>query len=115
MKKVFALAVLTIALFTLERAFAGPFLVCDPQSGVTHYTLTLGESSVVTPAEPDGSLKYDVGQLPSGNTSGTVRAGAPYTLGGAPQEAMEWSPAVPFDLGKPATPRPPPNFRLGAQ
>lgn len=114
MKKVYVLAVLTLLLFTYASVSAAPFLVCDPQAGVTHYSLTLGGNAVVTPAQTDGSLRYDVAVLPAGNTSGTVAAGRPYTMGGAPQEAMEWSSSVPFDLGKPATPNPPPNLALRA-
>ena len=45
--------------------FAGPFLVCDPQSGVTSYTVEIGQGANIStqigiPAQPDGSLRLDL-------------------------------------------------------
>ena len=42
--------------------FAAPFLVCDPQEGVATYNVYQDGAEIATevPAQPDGSLKYDL-------------------------------------------------------
>ena len=55
-------------------AFAAPFLVTDPQSGVVGYEITgLGEP-VSYIAQPDGSLKYDLASVNNGTYTLTVAA-----------------------------------------
>ena len=56
------LSVIIILVLWVSTAYAGPFLVCDPQNGVLTYdvyadgTLIIGDH----PAEQDGSLKYEL-------------------------------------------------------
>lgn len=48
---------------------ATPFLICDPQAGVTEYQLTIdGTDKGMFPAETDGSAKIELSQfnLPDG-------------------------------------------------
>jgi len=52
-----------IALFLGNTlAFAAPFLVCDPQAGIEYYTVLQDGAEIATdvPAQPDGSLRYDM-------------------------------------------------------
>jgi hypothetical protein len=56
-------------------AYCAPFLVCDPQAGVTLYRITLDPFFIVPiPAQPDGSLKVDLVGIPSGTHSIAVAA-----------------------------------------
>jgi hypothetical protein len=66
---------LVIAFMLLSSAaFAAPFIVCDPQSGVVGYEITgLGEP-VMFVAQPDGSLKYDLASVNSDTYTLTVAA-----------------------------------------
>lgn len=54
---------------------AAPWLVCDPQKGVTHYEVTFnnGEPEEVV-AQADGSLKYDVANVPVGGNTVSAKA-----------------------------------------
>lgn len=56
-------------------AYGAPYLVCDPQAGVTSYHLT-GPAWVPTTvaAQPDGSLKMDVSTAFVGTNALTVAA-----------------------------------------
>jgi hypothetical protein len=58
---------LVIAFMLLSSAaFAAPFIVCDPQSGVIGYDITgLPNGTVSYIAQADGSLKYDLAAIPS--------------------------------------------------
>ena len=51
----------TILCFLLmaSTAFAGPFLVCDPNSYATSYEIS-GDITANPQAESDGSLRYDL-------------------------------------------------------
>ena len=72
MKKLMMLVVGLV--FLGGTAFAAPFLVTDPQSGVVGYEITgLGEP-VTFVAQPDGSLKYDLASVNSGTYTLTVAA-----------------------------------------
>ena len=53
--------------------FATPFLVSDPQSGVTSYQIT-GWSETNVVAQSDGSLRMDVASASVGTTPLTVKA-----------------------------------------
>jgi len=54
-----------VSLMWLMMAFvchAGPFLVCEPQTGVDAYELEINGAIVASdiPAEADGSIRYDL-------------------------------------------------------
>lgn len=72
MKKIFLLTLGILLMSTLS--FANPFLVCDPQPGITGYKLTgppWVPATVI--AQADGSLKIDVAQSAVGlNTINVV-------------------------------------------
>ena len=74
-KSMLTAAVLTaFALLVAFKAYAAPFLVCDPQAGVVGYEITgLGEP-VTFVAQPDGSLKYDLASVNNGTYTLTVAA-----------------------------------------
>jgi len=106
MKKLI-LIVLAMA-FMASSVFASPFLVCDPQTGVTSYQLT-GPSWVPTstPAQADGSIKLDVATASVGANSLTVKACKDDPIWG-----VLCSDAVPFDFTRPAQAAPPAGIRL---
>jgi hypothetical protein len=80
-----------LVLFGLATTvFATPFLVSDPQSGVTSYQLTGWSESTVT-AQADGSLRMDVGSAVQGTT---------YNLTIAACNVWGCSVTVPFAFGK---------------
>jgi len=99
-----ALALLAIALLFAPSAWAAPYLVCDPQAGVTAYQVD-GASWVTgkVSAEPDGSLKLDVAPAPVGSTPLQVRA----------CNSWECSSPSPFGLVRPSAPSMPAGLRLG--
>lgn len=95
-------------LFWASLSYAGPFLVCDPQTGVTTYKLT-GPAWVPTsvPAQSDGSLKMDLATSVIGLNSLTVAAcKADATWGEV------CSSTVPFAFTRPAAPTIPANIKL---
>ena len=105
-KIVVALVIILLALIAAARAQAAPFLICDPQAGVTHYRLQWeGFPEQVVPAQADGSLKYDLVSY-SGNVPAQVWAGSEAVLDGVPQGVYNWSAPVPFllELTKPQSP-----------
>ena len=89
-------------------ACSAPYLVCDPQTGITHYKVT-GPSWVVSPvpAQADGSIRMDVSGAVSGTNSLTVSAC---------KADLIWnevcSTAVPFSFTKPSPPITPSNLKL---
>jgi len=102
MKKLI-LIILAMA-FMASSVFASPFLVCDPQTGVTSYQLT-GPSWVPTapvPGQADGSIKLDVATASVGANSLTVKACITDPLWG-----VLCSDAVPFVFTRPASPAKP--------
>jgi len=66
-----------IALLLPVLAFASPFLVCDPQTNVTHYVIT-GDINVTVPATDlgDGTvrLQYDLAGITEGTFTIEVKA-----------------------------------------
>ena len=96
MKKLIVLAVVLFA----TSAWASPFLVSDPASGVTLYKIT---GPAWTPSacsmEPDGSLKADVALAPVGTTQLTVVA-----CNEDPVWGESCSDPVPFSFTRPAQP-----------
>lgn len=103
MKKI--LTCFIFMLFYVSGVMAAPFLICDPQAGATEYRIVWeGGATEYINAEPDGSIKYNIGPLPAGTVNGTLEAGAEYTLDGSNQPAFKWStPPLPFVLGVPSS------------
>ena len=99
--------VIGIILFA-SIASAAPFLVCDPQAGVTSYHLT-GPTWVpaTVAAQPDGSLKMDVSTALIGNNALTVAAC--WTV--APWGEL-CSPFVAFSFTRPAAATSPAGIKL---
>lgn len=87
---------------------AAPFLVCDPQTGVTTYELT-GPTWVPTSinALTDGSLRLDVSPSAVGTVSLTVKACKVDAVWGTLCSA-----AVPFTYPHPAEPVSPSGIGL---
>ena len=75
MKLNLLLAVVLILMTATAQAQAGPFLVCDPQAGVTSYALTgPGWVPATKTAEANGSLRLDLASSVAGANSLTVKA-----------------------------------------
>lgn len=73
------LIVLCCSILLASMAVAAPFLVCDPQTDVTSYVLSLdGSEPWEVPAQDMGDnttrLHYDLVGLLDGNHTGTVAA-----------------------------------------
>ena len=70
--------VVTILVMMVGVSFADPFLVCDPQTNVTHYVVTLNGATIEVPAFDLGdgtvALRYDLKNIVIGNHSVEVRA-----------------------------------------
>jgi hypothetical protein len=71
MKKLILIAAILLLSTT---AYAAPFLVTDPQSGVVGYEITGLGAPVMFVAQPDGSLKYDLAPVNNGTYTLTVAA-----------------------------------------
>jgi len=82
MKKIISMVAGLILL--ASTAFAGPFLVCDPQEGVTEYVLEFTQLGleITVPAQADGSLRYDLAEWtgPHGWYEGRVMASVTYEV-----------------------------------
>ncbi len=91
-----------------STVFAGPFLVCDPQTGVTHYKLT-GPAWVpaTSTAIADGSLRLDIAASTVGSNALTVAACKTDVIWGELCSAT-----VPFSFVRPALPTTPANVKL---
>ena len=104
MKKLIVLAVVLFA----TSAFASPFLVSDPATGVTLYKITgPGWTPSACGIAPDGSLKADVALAPVGTTQLTVVA-----CNEDPVWGESCSDPVPFSFTRPAQPAITSNIRL---
>lgn len=101
---------LLILLFVLipSLGWGAPFLVCDPQAGVTTYKLT-GPAWVpaTVPAQPDGSIKMDVSAATVGENALQVAACAIDPVWGE-----VCSDNSPFSFTRPTTPALPATLRL---
>lgn len=76
MKRLFLFSLFLSAICLPVAVMAAPFMVCDPQSGVTHYKLT-GPAWLPTnvTAQTDGSLRVDVAGAVVGVTNSiTIQA-----------------------------------------
>jgi len=90
--------VLVLVLLAALPAFAAPFLVCDPQDGVTRYDVEIDGAIVNVPAEADGSLRYDCAKLSRGPVY-TFRA-----RGANVWEVSDWCAPLESDSRIPASP-----------
>ena len=99
--------VMGIVLFS-SACFAGPFLVCDSQTGVDHYKLT-GPAwvPVTVMAQADGSIKMDVSAATVGSNSLTVAACRTDAIWGE-----LCSSTIPFSFTRPSPPTTPVNTKL---
>lgn len=106
MKKWFIIILVSVLMPVV--GWAAPFLVCDPQAGVTHYKVT-GPAWVVSPvaAQADGSIRMDVSASTIGTNALTVAAC---------KTDVTWgelcSVTVPFSFIRPASPTTPANTKL---
>ncbi len=93
-----------------STAWAAPFLVCDPQTGVTSYKITGGGAWITSPvaAQADGSLRVDVSGAPVGTSSLTVSACKTDAVWGE-----LCSSTIPFSFTRPSPPTTPTNLKLG--
>jgi hypothetical protein len=105
-KKIILLAIGIVLMASV--ACAGPFLVCDPQTGVTSYSLT-GPAwvPVTVTAQADGSIKMDVSAATVGLNSLTVAACLTDPVWG-----LLCSSTTPFVFTRPASPTIPANIKL---
>jgi len=89
--------------------WAAPFMVCDPQAGVTHYNMTgPGWVPATVAAQPDGSIRMDVAAATVGSNALTVQACKTDPLWGE----LCSTPPTPFSFVRPAAPSPPANANL---
>lgn len=93
---------LVIAILMIPTMCFGAFLVCDPQSGVTSYTVEITQGPNIStqdgiPAQADGSLRLDLATLtqPGNYTFKAKACNEEWGCG-------EWS--SPFSATKPGTP-----------
>jgi len=74
-RKSFSLLVLfLVCVFMPVCAFSAPFLTCDPQSGVTHYEVSVAGKTSVVQAGPDTCLWFDLGAFAVGDYHFEVKA-----------------------------------------
>jgi len=60
-RKSFSLLVLfLVCVFIPVYAFSAPFLTCDPQAGITHYSVTVAGSTYIVKAAEDTRLMFDL-------------------------------------------------------
>lgn len=104
MKKLFFTVFAFALLFSVSTALADS-LICDPQAGVISYNLEIDLVIVSDiPAEPDGSINYDLaGMSPGPHTFKAQAIGQ----GGWPSD---WSP--PLNATKPESPL---NLRVSSE
>jgi len=105
---VLAMACMGVLLYA-PISFAAPFLVCDPQTGVTSYQLTgpVWVPTALVPAQADGSIKLDVATANVGANSLTVKACKTDPIWG-----VMCSDAVPFQFVRPSSPSLPTSLSL---
>ena len=95
--KIFFLALFFVLAFSVSTVSAAPFLVCDPQAGAISYNLDIaGTITSDIPAQPDGSIHYDLAGMAVGPHVFKAQA---VGQGGWPSD---WS--DPFDTVKPGNP-----------
>jgi hypothetical protein len=106
MKKILLVAVL---LLMATSAYATPYLMCDPQAGITSYKVTgLPFVTADVPAQADGSLKVDVAPSSVGVNAITISACKEDALWG-----KSCSASSPFSYTRPSLPVGLKNLRIG--
>ena len=89
--------VLTLSLLLAPvLAWGAPFLVCDPQTGVTHYEVAVNGNAYVVDAQLDTRLGYDLAPLPVGVHNFEVKAMILYNDPNGGAGSWGKSDAVPF-------------------
>jgi hypothetical protein len=69
------LIIAALVVMFAATAHATPYLVCDPQDGVTEYEIVDNGNPVFTvDAQADGSLRYDLADIAKGEHSYSVKA-----------------------------------------
>jgi len=68
------LVVCVVCVFMPVYAIPAPFLVCDAQSGVTHYRVSGSVPTQIVEAAPDTRLRFDLFGLPPGDYHFEVEA-----------------------------------------
>ena len=69
------LLIAALVLLFAATAHATPYLVCDPQEGVTGYEIVdNGATLPMVAAQADGSLRYDLAGIEKGEHSYQVKA-----------------------------------------
>ena len=105
MKKILFVTLMVMAM--TGTAQAAPFLICDPQTGVTYYIITGLPATIDGShinAQPDGSIKLDMALTP---------AGGPYNLSvKACADGWGCSSSSPFVFSRPAALTAPGGLRL---
>jgi len=98
MKKLLIILAMAMVLFA-ATAFAGPFLVCDPITDAIMFQIEVDGIEVATdyPAEPDGSLHYDMAAHTGGDHTVRARARNLWMYGG-------WSVPLDFNADGPGAP-----------
>jgi len=95
-----------VLVLTLSTAFAAPFVVSDPQPGATKIILLInGLETPQFPAQPDGSILYDLVDLAEGDFIIKAMAGNLWGWSG-------WS--LPLEDTK-VLPNPPKNLRVSGE
>lgn len=102
-RKILMLVTVCFFLFT-GIAFANPFLVCDPQTGVDNYKVEIsGPTTVSVDIQPDATGQYgfklDLADVTLPNGSYSVRANASNMWG-----TSSWSTSFPFVKALPGAP-----------
>jgi len=70
-----SLLIAALVLLFAATAHATPYLVCDPQEGVTEYEIVdNGATLPMVAAQADGSLRYDLAGIEKGEHSYQVKA-----------------------------------------
>lgn len=94
---------LAVVFICCQCVCASPFLVSDPNSSAIggFYNIKASTNTTVIvakhPAEPDGSLKYDLEDIVVGNHSWSIRVGKSDAVWGD-----TWSTYVPFSFTRPS-------------
>lgn len=105
MKKL--LIVLAMVLMA-SSAWANPFIVCDPQAGVTSYKVTGAAWATGTvPAQADGSIRMDIQGAPVGTSNLNFSACADDPIWGE-----QCSVTAPFSFTRPGIPAAPTGAKL---
>ena len=104
MKKLF-LAILILAIPAI--VVASPFVICNPQTGVTEYQVTIGGEMDTVSAQTDGSIRMDVSGADEGLNSLIIKACRNDEVWG-----LLCSDPVPFDFTRPSVPDSPSGIGL---